>query len=44
MSIAIVVEASLSSERLPGKILLTLAGRTLLEHSVRLPVAAYLFR
>lgn len=34
MSIAIVVEASLSSERLPGKILLTLAGRTLLEHSV----------
>jgi len=34
MSIGIVVEASLGSKRLPGMMLTTLAGRTLLEHSV----------
>lgn len=40
MSMAIVIEASLNSSRLPGKVLKILAGRTLLEHSVtRLRVA-----
>lgn len=34
MSIAIVIEASLGSTRLPGNALTMLAGRTLLEHSV----------
>lgn len=34
MSIAIVIEASLGSKQLPGKVLKVLAGRTLLEHSV----------
>jgi len=34
MSMAIVVEASLGSTRLPGKVLKMLAGRTLLEHTV----------
>lgn len=34
MSMAIVIEASLGSARLPGNALMTVAGRTLLEHSV----------
>lgn len=34
MSIGIVIEASLGSTRLPGTVLASVAGRTLLEHSV----------
>jgi spore coat polysaccharide biosynthesis protein SpsF len=34
MSMAILIEASLGSKQLPGKVLRVLAGRTLLEHTV----------